>query len=171
MILYLKDWKEARDFGDIKQGLRAKLDEIKGLTFELKKRQDGPPKEKDVEIVLLGFNKSTLEDAISKFKEHVQALPTFRDVFTNEDQEVLHWSIDQNIRESGLSKVDLEDISSSIMLSSSGGFKLGERNTNTSDSAVDVVAKTPKTTVPWVTLTQFALILEREQYLSQAFLP
>lgn len=144
MVVYLKNWKESRPFKTVQSDLRKKLDTISDLTLEIKKHQDGPPQTKDVELVLVSNNQEKLREGLTMVEEKIKLSPNLRDLVTDKNQKVMHWSIDQRLDKSGMAQINLQDISGAIMMMSSQGFKLGERNTPTSPDAVDVIARFPQ---------------------------
>ena len=127
----------------ILQDIQEQASRIPGILVEARKREDGPPTGKDVEIELAGFEFESLRAAADHVRKYLDSrTDMLRDVEDTRDLPSIEWSLYVDREAAGRFGVDVATIGNIVQFVT-GGVLVGKYRPDDSDDEIDIRARFP----------------------------
>ena len=131
------------DGRQVVRDLRASLDEVPGLQYELKPREDGPPAGKDVEIALRSENLTDLYLATSMLRQKFSTMDGLRDIEDTRPLPGIEYQLKVNRAEAGKFGLDVSQIGAAVQLVTNG-ILVGRYRPDDANDEVDIRVRFPQ---------------------------
>ena len=134
------DWRNRPNANIIIEELKSKTKQLSGIYIEFIKKQDGPPKDKDIEIEIVNNNEDQLNIDTAFIFQFLKEKNWVKNIDTDLNIPGVEWEISINRIKADQYGVDIELIGNAIQMLTHG-LKVTEYMPKDNDEEVDIVIK------------------------------
>ena len=134
------DWRKRPNANIIIEELKLQTKEFSGIYIEFIKKQDGPPKDKDIEIEIMNNNENQLNIDTAFIYQFLKEKKWVKNIDTDLNIPGIEWEISINRIKADQYGVDIQLIGNAIQMLTHG-LKVTEYMPKDSDEEVDIVIK------------------------------
>ncbi len=133
-------WKVRPKAEKIIKNLEIDCNKIPGIKVEIIEKKDGPPQEKDIEIELSNFNKSSLSKDSKIFLNYLQSTDWVKNLNDGFNSPGIEWELKVDRSEAAKQGIEISTIGNAIQMVTHG-LKISEFMPEDSDEEIDIVVK------------------------------
>ena len=137
------DWRKRPNANVIIEELKLQTKQFSGIYIEFIKKQDGPPKDKDIEIEIMNNNENQLNIDTAFIYQFLKEKKWVKNIDTDLNIPGIEWEISINRIKADQYGVDIQLIGNAIQMLTHG-LKVTEYMPKDSDEEVDIVIKYEK---------------------------
>ena len=137
------DWRKRPNANIIIEELKLQTKQFSGIYIEFIKKQDGPPKDKDIEIEIMNNNENQLNIDTAFIYQFLKEKKWVKNIDTDLNIPGIEWEISINRIKADQYGVDIQLIGNAIQMLTHG-LKVTEYMPKDSDEEVDIVIKYEK---------------------------
>ena len=137
------DWRKRPNANIIIEELKLQTKQFAGIYIEFIKKQDGPPKDKDIEIEIMNNNENQLNIDTAFIYQFLKEKKWVKNIDTDLNIPGIEWEISINRIKADQYGVDIQLIGNAIQMLTHG-LKVTEYMPKDSDEEVDIVIKYEK---------------------------
>ena len=137
------DWRKRPNANIIIEELKLQTKEFSGIYIEFIKKQDGPPKDKDIEIEIMNNNENQLNIDTALIYQFLKEKKWVKNIDTDLNIPGIEWEISIDRIKADQYGVDIQLIGNAIQMLTHG-LKVTEYMPKDSDEEVDIVIKYEK---------------------------
>ena len=137
------DWRKRPNANIIIEELKLQTKQFSGIYIEFIKKQDGPPKDKDIEIEIMNNNENQLNIDTALIYQFLKEKKWVKNIDTDLNIPGIEWEISINRIKADQYGVDIQLIGNAIQMLTHG-LKVTEYMPKDSDEEVDIVIKYEK---------------------------
>ena len=134
------DWRKRPNANVIIEELKLQTKQFSGIYIEFVKKQDGPPKDKDIEIEIMNNNENQLNIDTAFIYQFLKEKKWVKNIDTDLNIPGIEWEISINRIKADQYGVDIQLIGNAIQMLTHG-LKVTEYMPKDSDEEVDIVIK------------------------------
>ena len=134
------DWRKRPNANIIIEELKLQTKQFSGIYIEFIKKQDGPPKDKDIEIEIMNNNENQLNIDTAFIYQFLKEKKWVKNIDTDLNIPGIEWEISINRIKADQYGVDIQLIGNAIQMLTHG-LKVTEYMPKDSDEEVDIVIK------------------------------
>ena len=134
------DWRKRPNANMIIEELKLQTKQFSGIYIEFIKKQDGPPKDKDIEIEIMNNNENQLNIDTAFIYQFLKEKKWVKNIDTDLNIPGIEWEISINRIKADQYGVDIQLIGNAIQMLTHG-LKVTEYMPKDSDEEVDIVIK------------------------------
>lgn len=123
--------------------IRAALEAVPGLLFELKPREDGPPTGKDVEIALRSNNEAALSSTAALLRQHLESMNGLREIEDTRPLPGIEYQLEVDRAEAGKFNLDVSQVGAAVQLITNGVL-VGRYRPDDANDEVDIRVRFPE---------------------------
>lgn len=139
----LADWRTRPTGKEIMEVIREKTTDIPGISVEVRKREDGPPTGKDLQIEIASHNEEALFAVTGAVRDHLeQDVDGLIDIEDTRPLPGIEWQLDVDRGQAGLFGADIGTVGSLVQLITHG-IEIGEYRPDDSDEEVEIRVRYP----------------------------
>ncbi len=137
------DWRKRPNANVIIEELKLQTKQFSGIYIEFVKKQDGPPKDKDIEIEIMNNNENQLNIDTAFIYQFLKEKKWVKNIDTDLNIPGIEWEISINRIKADQYGVDIQLIGNAIQMLTHG-LKVTEYMPKDSDEEIDIVIKYEK---------------------------
>ena len=137
------DWRKRPNANIIIEELKLQTKQFSGIYIEFIKKQDGPPKDKDIEIEIMNNNENQLNIDTAFIYQFLKEKKWVKNIDTDLNIPGIEWEISINRIKADQYGVDIQLIGNAIQMLTHG-LKVTEYMPKDSDEEIDIVIKYEK---------------------------
>ncbi len=139
----LVDWKTRPKAKKIIKDLKLSTDDFPGMYIEYIEKKDGPPKDRDVEIKIVNYNKFTLNKDAQNLYNLLQEKKWIKNIDSDINNPGIEWELIIDREQADKHGVDIKTVGDAIQMLTHG-LKVTEFMPADSDEEIDIVVKYDK---------------------------
>ncbi len=140
--LELKDWQLRRPAKAVFADIRARVADLAGIEVEIRKKEEGPPVGKPVQLQLASRDPKLLPAAIEHARRGLAELGGFVDVEDNRPIPGIQWELKVDRAQAAKFGVDVSAVGEVVQMATKG-LKISAYRPDDSDDEVDIVVRYP----------------------------
>ena len=128
---------------EIMEMIRERTAHLAGITVEIQKMEQGPPVGKPIELEFRSRDRSLLEPAVARVREHMDtAMQGIRDVDDTRSMPGIEWKLEVDRAQAALFGADVAQVGMAVQLVTNG-LKVAEYRPDTAEDEVDIRVRYP----------------------------
>jgi multidrug efflux pump len=143
ITIELKEWDERPSANSILQEIRDRTENIAGIFVETKKQEEGPPSGKDIQIEVGSRFPETLEPAVKKILEVLEADPDMIDIEDSRPLPGIEWELEVDRAQASKFGIDISVIGDYVRMVTNG-LKVTDYRPDGAEDEVDIVIRHSK---------------------------
>ncbi len=136
------DWSQRRPATEIFADIRARTADLAGIVVEPRKKEEGPPVGKPIQLELSSSDPARLGPAVAMVREGLDAIGGLIDVTDTRPLPGIEWELKVDRAQAGRFGADITTVGNAIQLVTNG-IKLGEYRPDDVDEEVDIRVRFP----------------------------
>lgn len=136
------DWSRRRPADAIFEDIRERTADLAGIVVEPRKREEGPPTGKPIQLELAAREPALLAPAVARVREGLEQIGGFIDVTDTRPIPGIEWKLKVDRAQAGRFAADITTVGNAIQLVTNG-IKVGDYRPDDADDEVDIRVRFP----------------------------
>ncbi|MGI9408175.1 MAG: efflux RND transporter permease subunit [Hyphomicrobiaceae bacterium] len=142
LTLELKDFEERRPGKQIVAEIRRRVANFPGMKVEVRKREDGPPQGKDIDLEITSDDWALVHNATTRVRTFIDGMENVSDVEDSRPLPGIEWEVEVDRKEAGRYGADVVSVGAMIQLVTNGVL-VGKYRPDNSEDEVDIRVRLP----------------------------
>ncbi len=142
LTLELMDFEDRVPGKQIIAEIRRRTSVFPGMKIEVRKREDGPPQGKDIDLEITSSDWQVVQNATARVRAHVDGMANVTDVEDSRPLPGIEWQIRVDRKEAGRYGADVVSVGAMIQLVTNGVL-VGKYRPDNSEDEVDIRVRLP----------------------------